>query len=320
MDCLSAAAMSPRSLFRRGSLIPVAVVVAVVVSLALLASSSSSSLSPWRFGRPVPTEQLEKILAAADMGNRTVILTTMNAAWAEPGSVLDLFLESFRIGNATAALLRHMIIVAVDQKALARCRALHDFCYDLNAAGADLSAQKDYMTPDYLDMMWRRLDFQLHVLRQGYSFIATDADILWFRNPLPHFYPDGDFQISCDRFLGNASGMENWPSNGFNYVRANNRTVPFFKYWHAARARYPGDHDQTVFDRIKRDKYLEEIGLKIRFLDTKYFGGVCEIKPRDWSSLCTFHANCLIGLGNKLKELRNMLDGWRNYTSRPGVN
>lgn len=52
-------------------------------------------------------------------------------------------------------------------------RTVHDSCYDLNMEGADLSAQKDYMTLDYLDIRWRRLDLQRRVLKKGYNFIAT---------------------------------------------------------------------------------------------------------------------------------------------------
>jgi hypothetical protein len=38
------------------------------------------------------------------MDNKTVILTTLNAAWASPGSVIDLFIDSFRHGVGTSSL------------------------------------------------------------------------------------------------------------------------------------------------------------------------------------------------------------------------
>ncbi|KAF9608612.1 hypothetical protein IFM89_010097 [Coptis chinensis] len=43
-------------------------------------------------------EELGRLLKNAPMDDRTIILTTLNKEWAEPGSMLDLFLESFRIG------------------------------------------------------------------------------------------------------------------------------------------------------------------------------------------------------------------------------
>ncbi|XP_009398909.2 uncharacterized protein At4g15970-like [Musa acuminata AAA Group] len=300
------------------------VLVAVVVPGALLYGILIPSYLRGRDSSPIldvavetvePADQLEMILRAADMGNKTVIMTTLNDAWTEPGSVLDLFLESFRIGNGTSQLLNHLVFITMGQKAHERCTSMRGHCFDLNTKGANLSEQKDYNTPGYLDITWQRLDFQRQVLEKGYDFIFTDTDILWLRNPLPHFYPQGDFQVSCDRFFGNATDLENWPSNGFNYVRSNNRTISFFKYWYSARKKYPQDHDQAVFNYIKHDAYLRELGLTIRFLDSKYFHGLCEIRSRDWDAVCTMHANCRIGLSSKLSELRGMLEEWKKYIS-----
>ncbi|RRT33639.1 hypothetical protein B296_00051857, partial [Ensete ventricosum] len=299
-------AMRSRALRR---LILILVLVAVVVPGALLngilipsylRGPDSSPILDVAVDTVEPADELassaEMVLRAADMGNKTVILTTLNDAWTEPGSVLDLFLESFRIGNGTSQLLNHLVFITMGQKAHERCTSMRGHCFDLNTKGANLSEQKDYNTPGYLDIMWQRLDFQRQVLERGYNFIFTDTDILWFRNPLPHFYPQGDFQVSCDRFFGDATDLENWPSNGFNYVRSNNRTIPFFRYWYSARTIYPQDHDQAVFNYIKHDAYLRELGLTIRFLDSKYFHGLCEIRSRDWDAVCTMHANCRIGL------------------------
>ncbi|RWV86572.1 hypothetical protein GW17_00051527, partial [Ensete ventricosum] len=299
-------AMRSRALRR---LILILVLVAVVVPGALLngilipsylRGPDSSPILDVAVDTVEPADELassaEMVLRAADMGNKTVILTTLNDAWTEPGSVLDLFLESFRIGNGTSQLLNHLVFITMGQKAHERCTSMRGHCFDLNTKGANLSEQKDYNTPGYLDIMWQRLDFQRQVLERGYNFIFTDTDILWFRNPLPHFYPQGDFQVSCDRFFGDATDLENWPSNGFNYVRSNNRTIPFFRYWYWARTIYPQDHDQAVFNYIKHDAYLRELGLTIRFLDSKYFHGLCEIRSRDWDAVCTMHANCRIGL------------------------
>ncbi|CAO2147845.1 unnamed protein product [Urochloa humidicola] len=39
--------------------------------------------------------------------NQTIIMTFTNEAWTSPGSLQDLFLESFRVGDSTAPLLKH---------------------------------------------------------------------------------------------------------------------------------------------------------------------------------------------------------------------
>lgn len=116
---------------------------------------------------------MEGVLKRAAMSNKTVLITTLNEAWAEPNSVFDLFLESFRIGNQTLWLLKHLVVAALDQKAYARCLELHPNCYFLKTDGVDFSVEAHFMSPGYLKMMWRRIDFLRIVLDMGYNFIFT---------------------------------------------------------------------------------------------------------------------------------------------------
>ena len=107
------------------------------------------------------------------MEDKTVILTTLNEAWAAENSTIDLFLESFRIGNGTLKLLNHLVIIALDQKAFSRCLELHNHCFSLVSEGDDFHQEAYFMTPDYLKMMWRRIDFLRSVLELGYDFVFT---------------------------------------------------------------------------------------------------------------------------------------------------
>lgn len=260
--------------------------------------------------------RLQRVLRAAAMANDTVILTTLNSAWSEPGSVVDVFLESFRIGENTRGLLDHLLVVSLDLTAHRRCKQIHTHCFALITDGVDFSGQKNFMTDGYLKMMWRRIDFLRVVLEKGYSFIFTDTDIVWFRNPLPHFYPDGNFQIACDHFTGNPDDLSNTPNGGFTYVRSTTETIEFYKYWYAAREKHPGFHDQDVLNFIKRDPYLAKIGVRIKFLSTEFFGGLCE-PSRNLSRVCTMHANCCIGLRRKIDDLNVMLQDWKRFMSLP---
>lgn len=133
---------------------------------------------------------------------------------------------------------------------------------------------------------------------------------------MPHFHQDGDFQIACDQFLGNELDLQNRPNGGFNYVKSNNRTIEFYKYWYSSREKYPGRHDQDVLNFIKYDPFIQDLGLKMRFLNTVYFGGLCE-PSRDFNKVCTMHANCCIGLSRKIHDLGVMLDDWRRFMSMP---
>ncbi|GLJ48819.1 hypothetical protein SUGI_1029510 [Cryptomeria japonica] len=258
--------------------------------------------------------KLKKILRKAAMPDNTVIITTLNRAWATQNSMIDLFLESFRAGDSISSFLNHLVIVALDEKAYDRCEHIHAYCFMLKTEGVDFSGEKYFMTDDYLKMMWRRIDFLRTVLEMGFNFVFTDADIMWFRDPFLHFSRDMDFQIACDHFNGNPADLDNRPNGGFNYVNSNNRTIEFYKYWYMSRELYPGNHDQDVLNIIKYDEAITEMGLKIRFLDTAYFGGLCE-PSRDLNKVCTMHVNCCYGLNDKLHDVRLMLDDWKHFQS-----
>lgn len=112
----------------------------------------------------------------------------------------------------------------MDEKAYNRCIAIHPHCYYLTSNDTDFSGEKGFMTPDYLKMMWRRIEFLGTVLDLGYNFIFTDTVIMWFKNPLSIFHSDADFQIACDFFRANPSDIRtNLPNGGFTYVKSNNR-------------------------------------------------------------------------------------------------
>ncbi|XP_021731753.1 uncharacterized protein At4g15970-like [Chenopodium quinoa] len=259
--------------------------------------------------------ELRKVLEAASTKEKTVILTTLNDAWAEPNSIFDLFLESFRIGNNIAYLLNHLVVIAVDEKAYFRCHELGFHCYYLKTNKSSLMAHEArFMTPIYLDMMWGRLAFLRTILSLGYNFVFTDTDVMWFRDPLPHFTPYSDFQTSCDHFNGDEFDLNNAPNNGFVFVRSNNRTIKFYDFWVSSRHTYPRLHEQDVFNKIKSGDFVRQLGLKLRFMDTTYFGGFCE-RSRDFNKVCTMHSNCCIGLDNKIADLNTILKVWKNYLS-----
>uniref|UniRef100_A0A7N0TGC6 Glycosyltransferase n=1 Tax=Kalanchoe fedtschenkoi TaxID=63787 RepID=A0A7N0TGC6_KALFE len=265
---------------------------------------------------PLDSEEhrLEQVLKDAAMNDNTVILTTLNDAWAAPGSFFSLFLESFRVGNGTRGLLNHLVIIALDQRAYQMCLFLHGRCFALVTEGVDFSHEAYFMTSDYLKMMWRRINFLQTVLEMGYNFVFTDADVMWFRNPFPHFHKDVDFQIACDHFTGNPDDLSNIPNGGFNYVKSSNQSIEFYKFWYASREVHPGRHDQDVLNMIKADPFILDIGLKMKFLSTAYFGGLCE-PSRDLNLVCTMHVNCCVGLDSKINDLRVMLEDWKRYMS-----
>ncbi|CAN1754416.1 Uncharacterized protein At4g15970 [Linum perenne] len=321
-----------RHFLRRFSLEILAVAFLVIGGLCFLSLDYSSSVPYGSFSDPILRRvkndpELIKVLERASMSSEeqpttsrgTVIITAVNEAWTKPNSLLDIFLESFRFGNGTQELIKHLVIVTMDQKAHENCLAVHPHCYALTTPGVEFGGASSYMSDVYLLMMWRRLEFFGSVLDLGYDFVFTDADILWFRNPFPNFNKEADFEVSADRNKGTTPDRNDDPSCGFMFFRSNARTLKFHKFWYESRFRFEdGDklHDQHVFDRIKFDPFLDEIGLRIRSLDTDYFGGNCS-PVRDLNLACTMHANCLIGLETKLRYLRMVLDDWKHFATLP---
>ncbi|CAN4128275.1 unnamed protein product [Withania somnifera] len=281
------------------------------------ANISTQAILPSKEKKKQQKGKLEEMLEKAAMGDKTVIITTLNAAWTEPNSIFDVFLKSFRVGNQTKQLLKHIFVAALDQTAYSRCFEKQLHCYALTTKGVNFSDEAHFMSEDYLKMMWRRIDFLRNVLEIGYNFIFTDVDVLWFRQPFAHFYPNADFQIACDHYWFNSTDLDNFPNGGFNYVKSNRRTIQFYKFWYKAREYYPGKHDQDVFNRIKFNPFIKDIGLKIRFLDTDLFGGFCE-PSEDLNVVCTIHANCCVGVDNKMHDLTMAIDDWERYMTLSG--
>jgi hypothetical protein len=137
-------------------------------------------------------------------------------------------------------------------------------------------------------------------------------DIVWFRNALLHIPVGADITISSDKYKGDAPYDIGQAANGgFLYARPSTRTIAFFKGWYEGRKAHPRQHDQYVFDKVKRELSARH-DVKVHFVDTAYLGGFCQPK-KDFRRLCTFHGNCLRGLGLKLERLRGVLDEWKQF-------
>jgi hypothetical protein len=140
-----------------------------------------------------------------------------------------------------------------------------------------------------------------------------DADMIWFRNPFRRIALYADMSCSSDDFKPSRAPLDQPLNTGLYYMKSTNRTIEMVKYWRAARERFPGRHDQWVFVTIKRE-LVSKLQIKIEPLETVYFGGFCEYHD-DPEKVCTIHADCCIGLENKVHDLRDIAVDWKNYTS-----
>lgn len=110
--------------------------------------------------------------------NKTLIIAIVNKAYVKQDvksdtTMLDLFLNSFWLGEGTRSLINHLLIVAVDRTSYDRCQFLRLNCFKLETNGVDFEGEKRYMSQDFIKMMWRRTLLLLDVLKRGYTFIFT---------------------------------------------------------------------------------------------------------------------------------------------------
>lgn len=76
--------------------------------------------------------------------------------------------------------------------------------------------------------------------------------------------------------------------------------------------RFPVLHDQDTFMKIspRVDNYTrDEVGLRIKYLNPKYFAGLCQYGPY-LKDIVTLHINCCFGFDNKLRLLQNVSAEW----------
>ncbi|XP_042400260.1 uncharacterized protein At1g28695-like isoform X2 [Zingiber officinale] len=259
---------------------------------------------------PLPKDELEASLERLSMPNKTLIIAVLNKAYIEQNGMLQLFLQGFREGHDTCFLIHHLLFVAVDQASFDHCLAQHLNCYKLVADGVDFSAEAFYNSNEFLDMMWRRTQFLGDVLRRGYSFIFTDMDVLWLRNPFSKLHYEGeDMLMSSDWFNGNPFDDSNFFNTGFYFASPNNGTIALFDEWYASK-NSSGKNDQDTLLQMKRDGVFRRLGLKVRYLDTNSFTCFCH-KSKDFGEVVTVHANCCVTVKAKLTDLTAVLEVWK---------
>ncbi|EPS64402.1 hypothetical protein M569_10379, partial [Genlisea aurea] len=119
---------------------------------------------------------LEKVLASAAMDNKTVFITDLNKAWIENDSIFDAFLMSFEYGIDTEWLIEHLVVICFDEAAFEYCSNMSTplHCYYFEIEGADdLSDDASFMTPNYFEIVWKKIVVLGNVLELGYNFLFT---------------------------------------------------------------------------------------------------------------------------------------------------
>ncbi|GAB4847965.1 hypothetical protein Ancab_027027 [Ancistrocladus abbreviatus] len=152
------------------------------------------------------------------MSDSTVIVTVVNKEWARPGSVLDLFLESFQAGQGAKRLLNHLIIAASGAQAFRYCDTTHPYCCLLT---------------------------------------TDDADILWLRSPFGHFKFHDVINVARKDHRSDYRSKRSRVDLGILHVRADDTSTELFRYWFMARVLNPSSDDQSIFESFEKKKLCE---------------------------------------------------------------
>ncbi|CAL9756508.1 unnamed protein product, partial [Musa acuminata subsp. burmannicoides] len=267
-------------------------------------SAHSSCAKSWK------SHQLKTSLGAAAMGNKTLVISYLNKAYVEENGMLDLFLRSLKEGEDTAFLITHLFLITVDQTAFDRCKMHRLHCYRLVSEGLNFSKEQLFMSDGYINLVWQKLWFwrssqawiQLHF--HGYGHNVAKESILQVESLWE------DLQISCDYYNGRPYDDSNHINTGFFYVASNNKTIKLFDMWFESRKTLRRMHDQDVLAFLKSNGVFKRLGVSVRFLDTLYFSGFCQV-TKNSKEVITVHANCCRSIKAKVDDLTETLEAWK---------
>ncbi|XP_040932058.1 uncharacterized protein At1g28695 [Gossypium hirsutum] len=237
---------------------------------------------------------LLQALRKASMADRTVILTVVNGNWAKPASILDLFLESFQIGEGTKRLLNHLLIIAEDSQAFQYCNSKHPHCFQLKNF-----PKIQPRTPRNLMLSPSRVILLTQIVELGYHVAFTNADVMWLRNPLSKLVPDIELSIACELYLMDAETYGISGGGGFFHLKTNERTYQFMKNLNLKRVLYPDSEHQSLCKVSGNNGFIDLIRIKVSYFSE--------------NQIYTIQANCCEDIDSKIHDLKLVLDDWRKF-------
>ncbi|KAG7544065.1 Nucleotide-diphospho-sugar transferase [Arabidopsis thaliana x Arabidopsis arenosa] len=275
-------------------------------------ASYMNTISGTQFSHLQPESSgLSSLLKEAATEDRVVIITMVDREWAKPDSILDLFLESLRIGERTKHLLNHLIVVALDDQALRYCRRAHPHCYLYRGSRKKSS---ESLKPDGLVTGWSKKSLVKEILELGYHIMFTEADVMWLRNPLMHCHPQNHISVACGLSLSDHQHDHLTTENtgGFFFAKSNDITIDFFNILNVERVLYPTTGNQSLCDIVKREDVVDALDKKVTYLDDANFGRFCQPNPQDRSKITTVHASCCNDTKSKVHYLKLLLQDRKN--------
>ena len=156
--------------------------------------------------------------------------------------------------------------------------------------------------------------FNINQLELHGTIILQEADVLWFRSPLSHFNPGNELSISC-KYSSDGQRGAYIQDGGIFYLKANAIAFEFFKYWKLVKVLYPKSQaeDSLCTTIMQNQDTVGTYGFRVKYVDTTYFGGFCQLNKDKLREAYTIHANCCDDLTSKVHDLRIVLDDWTHF-------
>ena len=118
-----------------------------------------------------------------------------------------------------------------------------------------------YDTKEFLAKMNVRTKYTLRALELGYSILQTDTDVIYFKDPFPHF-----FNCTKCHFVALEDGRFDRINAGFVYIRASSITLDVYREMYRWSIMNPRSEDQSNLNSLLKNKTVA-----FQMLDTNKF-------------------------------------------------
>ena len=218
----------------------------------------SSSISPclYEFNRLIATKKSQ------DSG--TVVLAETNEGFKE---MLMNWLNF--VGNVNRSLLKHAVIVGLDESSKGMETKAGNIFYDHCDGNKHAPEAQEFRSQDYNKIVFHKWLITLRALRAGANVLLSDTDVVWLKDPLSEIvntYGECDMALTTDDPLSKSDPT--WQNTGFAYFKNTKGTIDaldhFMDWRKEASANLTGYDDQYAWNEFFSTKLLVS-------KDKKYF-------------------------------------------------
>lgn len=136
---------------------------------------------------------------------------------------------------------------------------------------------------------------------------------MWLRNPVSHIPDKKELVIACYFYSVDPPSISKVEEGGFFYLKANEISLEYFKYWELQKVLYPNSQNESLCEAAVTYPSLETFGVRTEYLEESHFNGFCQPR-RNMSQIVTIRANCCDSVQSKVHDMKLLLEDWRHFT------